>query len=158
MKEEEYTLRKAQLEDDKITFEWANSGETRKFSFNKASIPWGDHKNWFESKINSIDCWYGIIELNLEAKGSIRFDIEDRIATISYLVAPGNYGKGIGSRLIKLGIKALENHYKDNEISIIQGFVIPENIASAKTFEKFGFNKQRVKDVFLFSKELSKNV
>ena len=152
--EENYALKKATIEDLKTTFDWANSPNTRKFSFSKEEIKWEEHSTWFTSKINAPDCEYFILWENDIAVGSIRFDIENGIAKISYLVDPLQTGKGIGTLLMKLGLKRIAEQYTNSELTEIHGFVIPENIASVKTFERFDFRKQLVKDVFLYSKNL----
>lgn len=140
------------------TFEWANDPVVRQFAFNKESIPWENHLKWYLNKINSKNCWYGILESNGVALGSIRFDIVDKKAIISYLVDSKQHGNGYGTLLIKLGLKAISENFNNDEIEDVHGEVFPSNIASVKTFERFGFNKKDHKDVLLFIKKFKSNV
>jgi UDP-2,4-diacetamido-2,4,6-trideoxy-beta-L-altropyranose hydrolase len=156
--EDKYTIKKATIEDLKPTFDWANSPNTREFSFSKEEIKWEEHSAWFTSKINSPACKYFILWENKKPVGSIRFDIENGIAKISYLVDPMQTGKGIGTLLMKLGLKRIAEQYTYPELIEIHGYVIPKNIASVKTFERFDFRKQLVKDVFLYSKNFNVDV
>lgn len=150
-------LRKATIEDSKITFDWANNPETRKFAFNKSTILFEDHIKWFTQKIQSNSCAYYILEMDSKQVGSIRFDIADKKALISYLIDPLYFGKGLGTICLKLGLKALSEEYSANEILEVKGYVFKENIASILTFEKFGFKQLEENDSLLFTKKFKSN-
>lgn len=150
-------LRKASTEDINLTFEWANNSETRKYAFNKDEISFESHKKWFSEKVSSANCLYTILEHNKQNIGSIRFDIQDQIAVISYLVDPLFYGKGFGTILLKLGLKILADNYSEKEIKEIHGHVFKENIASIKAFQRFGFKQEINNDSLLFTKQFTKN-
>ncbi|MFT6981254.1 MAG: UDP-2,4-diacetamido-2,4,6-trideoxy-beta-L-altropyranose hydrolase [Crocinitomicaceae bacterium] len=158
VKEQFCTFQKAEVQHTKKTFTWANDPIIRQFAFNKGAIPWVDHQSWFSSKVNAPDCYYGILKYNDDFVGSIRFDIKDKIALISYLVAPEWHGQGFGTLLIKFGLQGLADEFNSVQISEVHGFVFPSNIASTKTFERFGFKSQAEKDVLLFSKKFSIHV
>lgn len=153
LKSKKLTLRKASDNDTKETHEWANSPSTRKFSFKQEPIPLVDHTNWFSTKISSPNCFYQILENQDSCLGSIRFDIQDGIATISYLVAPDHYRQGYGTILMILGLKALSKNYTSEQIKTVQGFVLLNNIASLKTFKRIGFHEKLEADTYLFSKK-----
>ncbi len=155
--EDHYSIREANINDCNLTFLWTNHPNTRQFSFNKENIEWEDHLNWFNKKLQSLSCFYLLLELNNILVGSIRFDILDKIATISYLVAPDYHGLGIGNILFRKGLIALEKKYSMNELDIIQGFVFKGNIPSIKTFERFNFKQQINQDTLLFTKQFTKN-
>ena len=104
--------------------------------FNKEKIYWEEHLKWFSKKIQSPFCYYLVLEIKSNLVGSIRFDILDKIATISYLVAPDYHGQGIGNILFRKGLIALEKRFTMNELDTIQGFVFKDNIPSVKTFAK----------------------
>ena len=134
-----HDLRLATFYDLEITFKWANDPEVRRFSINQHPILWQEHQIWFERKISDPSCSYYILSNNDEPVGSIRFDI-DRLgnAQISYLIDPKFHGKKLGAELLKKGIAQL---IKDHEnINTVFGYVMRENIASIKTFEKLSFN------------------
>jgi len=83
-----FNLRKAVKSDVLITFDWVNDSSVRAFSFNKDKVLIENHQMWFFNKIQSKDCLYLIAyDRNLPI-GSIRFDINDSIATLSYLIDP----------------------------------------------------------------------
>lgn len=155
--EGECKLVKATTEHTKITFDWANNPEVRKYAFSQESIPWEDHENWFSNKIQQSRCWYGILEHQDQPVGSIRFDINNSVAMISYLIDPKYHGKGFGTLLIKMGMQSLISDFKTEEITEIHGEVFPSNIASIKTFDRFGFVQTEEKDVFLFIKKIGAN-
>ena len=155
--EDEYSIREADITDCNLTFSWANHPTTRQFSFNKEKIDWEEHLKWFSKKIQSPFCYYLVLEMKSNLVGSIRFDILDKIATISYLVAPDYHGLGIGNILFRKGLIALEKKFTMNELDTIQGFVFKDNIPSVKTFERYNFKQQINQDTFLFTKKFTKN-
>lgn len=156
--ESECSLIKATTAHMEITFDWANAPEVRKYAFNQTAIPWEDHKKWFSHKIEQSTCWYGILQHEDEPVGSIRFDLKDSVAMISYLIAPKHHGKGFGTLLIKMGMQSLISAFGSGEITEIHGEVFSSNIASIKTFDRFGFVRTEQKDVFLFIKKIGANV
>lgn len=156
--ESAYSLRLAKAEDINITFEWANHEVTRKYAFSKNFIPFENHKNWFLSKITSTHCCYFIFTKGEQPIGSIRFDLEDSIATISYLLDPLSHGKGLGTILMKKGLEALEKIIVSNRIEIVQGYVLIENTASLKLFERFGFSSVIESHMYHFIKNTNIHV
>jgi UDP-2,4-diacetamido-2,4,6-trideoxy-beta-L-altropyranose hydrolase len=151
--EKNYTIRRAQLSDSALTLQWANAPETRKFSFSTQQISQADHEQWFSRKLSSESCFYLIMELKGAAVGSIRFDIADGIATISYLAAPRHHGIGIGTILLKKGLQSLAGAFGSDDIHTVQGLVIEGNEASLKAFRRFGFREELKSANFVFSKK-----
>jgi UDP-2,4-diacetamido-2,4,6-trideoxy-beta-L-altropyranose hydrolase len=150
--ETRYPIRLAANEDIDITYAWANQEATRKYAFNKDFIPFEHHKNWFLSKLSSAHCMYFILTEGEKQIGSIRFDLNGQIATISYLLDPLTHGKGLGTILLKKGLEMVEKLIVSTEIEIVQGYVLMENIASVKLFERFGFSKEVESNMYLFKK------
>lgn len=130
-------LRSAKLFDKEKTYEWANNSLVRKFSFNNDPIPFENHSKWFIERLESNHCAYYILEIDENAIGSIRFDIENTTAKINYLIDPEFTGKGLGTRILREGIDRLR--LEKPFVNIIYGFVIKENLASIKIFENLGF-------------------
>jgi RimJ/RimL family protein N-acetyltransferase len=133
-------LRYAEITDFQTTYGWANNSEVRKFSFNKNKITLKEHANWFFTTLENPKCEYYLLEVNGTPAGSIRFDIEeDEVAKISYLLDPNFTGKGLGTFLLKEGVKFL----KKNRPSIrkVYGHVFKKNIGSIKIFEKLSFQE-----------------
>lgn len=150
--ESRYNLRLATAEDTDITYEWANREATRKYAFSKDFIPFENHTNWFLSKLASVHCLYFILTESEKPIGSIRFDLNDSIATISYLLDPFNHGKGLGTILMKKGLEKFEKLNVLSEIKMVQGYVLKENIPSVKLFERFGFKVEIESNMYLFKK------
>ncbi len=138
--EQRVQLRKAKITDLSITYEWATNKAVRAFSFNQQPIQLDGHTKWFLSKIQDPSCRYYIAEVEGREVGSLRFDIAEAEAVISFLIDPDHHNKGLGVPLLKKGLETI--HFEEREkLDKIVGFVIPENIASCKTFERFGFSK-----------------
>lgn len=156
--EANYSLRKATDTDSEITYDWANNTATRKYSFSKDFIPFDSHLKWFVEKVKASNCYYYILIKNTFTFGSIRFDINNKIATISFLVSPDHYGKGIGSILLKKGLEEFEKVVLFEQIHCVQGYVLKENIASIKLFERFGFTAENESNMYLFKKNTPKHV
>lgn len=133
-------LRYARKSDIKSTMNWVNNPKVRAFSYNQKKISQKEHTDWFYSKLDSTNCEYYILEVNGKPAGSIRFDIEkSESAKINYLIDPNYTGKGLGTYILEDGIRFL---YKNiPSIKTAYGYVLKENIASIKIFEKLSYKK-----------------
>jgi UDP-2,4-diacetamido-2,4,6-trideoxy-beta-L-altropyranose hydrolase len=149
---QDFYIRKANQVDVDVTFSWANHPETRKHSFSKDKIEWDSHCNWFVNKINSGNCIYLILEKESVPLGSIRFDLKEGDALISYLIAPENHGQGFGTILLKKGLQYLEKHQESKNLKTVTGIVQEANTASIKTFERFGFRGVKENGNFVYTK------
>ena len=78
--------------------------------------------------------------------GQIRFDFSDKVALISYSIAPDERGKGYGKHIIHLARRKILEEYPG--IDILRAAVKPDNTASIMCFEKNGFTeKQRIYEI-----------
>lgn len=132
-------LAKVTEHDLETTFRWATDKVVRNFSFSKAYITFDEHKRWFLSKINNPDCVYVMLKHTSKPIGTIRFDITDITAIISYLVDPEFHGQGYGTKLLKFGEEFLKHHRP--EVAFLKGIILIENSVSIKLFEKLGYIK-----------------
>jgi len=155
-RESSIKLRYAGKEDLKLTFRWAANPSIRRFSFQQHKITITEHTDWFLRKINHPYCVYLIGETGSKPFGSIRFDIEDTEAIISFLVDPAFHGQGLGLLLLKKGIENLmfEKELKYKNIEAISGFVMKPNIQSIKVFDRLGFSKVEFADKYKFIKKI----
>ncbi|WOI24023.1 GNAT family N-acetyltransferase [Nonlabens ulvanivorans] len=144
-----FVLKKATLNDVQTTFNWASNPAIRSFSFNQNKILLKDHIKWFNNKLCDYNCEYFIAYDGINKVGSIRFDITNNNALLSYLIDPEFHGKGFGTQILKDGIMKLKNIRSD--VDIISGFVIPENKASVYIFNKLQFDVETVEDNLYFS-------
>jgi RimJ/RimL family protein N-acetyltransferase len=134
-----YELRIADLKDIDITFEWVNNYKIREYSINRSEVTREEHNAWFKKKIQNTKCKYYILTCDNIPVGSIRFDIDAKNdAQISYLIDPKYQGKKLGNYILKNGIKKLCSENKP--IDKVYGYVMKENLASVKAFEKLNFN------------------
>ncbi|MBL0356338.1 MAG: GNAT family N-acetyltransferase [Chitinophagaceae bacterium] len=143
---------KAVKEDLSITYEWASDTTVRAYSFNQNPISFEEHQNWFLKKIEQPNCIYLLGKWNDAIVGSLRFDIADSNALISYLVSPKYHGKGLGRILLARGLEYLSKH--NSAVTTATGYVMPENIASVKVFERLGFNCTTENNQLCFTKNI----
>lgn len=145
----------AMATDCQQIYDWANHPSVRQQSFNIASIPFENHQKWFDSKLKDTNCHFYIGRLNGIPFGTIRFDIKNHQATISYSIAKQFRGQGLGTLLLKLGKKKLvETGTPLNEII---GFVKKENKASQFAFLKLDYQQtiaQTIENSYKFSLEV----
>lgn len=152
--EQNTELQLANHTDVEVTFNWASNPIIRKHSFSKDVIKYEEHNKWFIEKLADKKCHYFILTDRINKLGSIRFDINDNTATISYLIAPEFIGKGYGSLLLKKGLEKInELSEKDRPTKII-GLVMTGNDVSIKLFERFGFNSELKNEIYYFTKEV----
>jgi RimJ/RimL family protein N-acetyltransferase len=149
-------LKKAEEEDLKITYEWAADPVVRAHSFSRNKIIEEEHSNWFKNKIEDKNCLFLIAKLDGEEIGSIRFDVKDNEAIISYLIDPEYHGKGLGQAVLAKGLEVLQSEHEKNNFLFkkVIGYVIGENIPSVKAFERLGFIKHTEADRLKFEKEI----
>jgi len=150
-------LRMAITADLDLTFGWATNPEIRRFSFQQHQITKPEHTNWFLKKLKHTNCHYLIAEYEGVPVGSIRFDIREGEAMISYLLDPVYHGRGFGQLILKKGIEwlVMANRKDLKPIRIISGEVMKTNIPSIKAFERLGFVKKEQMGNFKFEKLVS---
>jgi UDP-2,4-diacetamido-2,4,6-trideoxy-beta-L-altropyranose hydrolase len=149
-------LKPAGESDLETTYEWAADPAVRAFSFNQNKISKEEHINWFNKKIQEKNCLYLIAETEKEKIGSIRFDIKNNEAVISYLIAPKHHGKGLGQIILTNGLEYIGKEIEQNNFYIkkIIGYVMEENVPSVKAFERLGFTKIIEADRIKYEKEV----
>lgn len=150
------SVRRANSSDLDLTFTWATNPKIRQFSFSQHQITYEEHSKWFLNKLKYFDSFYYILEFKNKAIGSIRFDIDDNEALISYLLDPLYHGHDLGLLLLKNGLKALENEVNLGSVTIkkLSGYVMKQNVPSVKAFEKLGFMKTENDGTLKFTKEI----
>lgn len=146
-------LRPANVLDINQTFTWASNKNIRRYSFNQEEIQFNAHSTWFISKLKNENCKYYILENILgTGLGSIRLDVENDSATISYLIDEKFFGRGLGTKIIKLLVNKIKEE-KQN-IKTLIGYVQQENLASVRIFEKLGFENEKVGPTIKFFKKI----
>lgn len=131
-------LRSVTLKDAQVAFRWTNDARIRQFSFQQELTSWQEHKNWFHEKVRSETCHYYFLTRTDAVLGSIRFDINDvNEALVSFHIDPEFHKQGLGKLILQEGVKRLVAENK--VIKSVTGFVMNENVASKRIFEKMGF-------------------
>lgn len=143
---------KAGAEHLHTTFEWASDATVRAYSFNQHPISFEEHQHWYIKKIEQPNCMYLLGKWANDIVGSLRFDITSNDALISYLIAPQYHGKGLGRILLAKGLAYLSQH--NNTVTTATGFVLPQNIASVKVFERLGFTCTEENNQLRFTKNI----
>ncbi|MDJ1491718.1 UDP-2,4-diacetamido-2,4,6-trideoxy-beta-L-altropyranose hydrolase [Cytophagaceae bacterium DM2B3-1] len=135
----ELKVRSADDNDLLLFFQWANDPEIRKYSYNSNPIELEVHKKWFQNKLLNSNSIMYVVSTSHEPIAQIRFEVDKEEAIISYLIDNKYRGKGLGVTVLLLGIQAVKATHQT--VARIIGYVIKENIASCKAFERAGFNK-----------------
>jgi len=131
-------VRRAQAEDRRLLWEWANDPEVRAASFSSDAISWETHVAWFAEKLMPEKSVIFIAEYeDGNAAGQIRFDFrQDGEADVNLSLAKEKRGCGLAVPVIQAGVREL---FATTECKRVHAFVKPENAASMRAFEKAGF-------------------
>lgn len=149
-------LRTAEPGDCEMVWRWINDPDVRLVSFTQEPIPLDHHRAWFASSLSDPGLiYYLALEPHTGPIGQARFRIENRDATISVLVAPGQRGKSLGSQLIH---DATEKVFAETGVENVKAFIKTGNEVSKKAFARAGYLEHGLvdysgEDAFLFIKK-----
>lgn len=130
-------MRPVSMDDAQLLFEWANDEGTRKNSFNPESIRWDSHVEWLQNKLIDRGARLFMLELDGEACGHIRYQLEKSSdALLSFVVAPRFRGMGIGDVLVTQSRSAICEQWPSCRIKAL---TLQENLASSSIFRKNDF-------------------
>ena len=131
-------LRLATAHDEANLLALTNDPVVRQFSFSRHRVAPDAHHRWLSERLRSSDVIMWIAARGDELIGTIRYEREGEAATISFAVAPGARGKGVGRWLLASTWKpAVAKLGADRA----RGIVMTENEASARSFLKAGFTE-----------------
>ncbi|MGD0792422.1 MAG: UDP-2,4-diacetamido-2,4,6-trideoxy-beta-L-altropyranose hydrolase [Terriglobales bacterium] len=138
LKRESLSIRLVEYGDCKLLWEWANDPVVRASAFSSEPIPWDDHVAWFREKLNDRNCrMFVALDASAVPAGQIRFDQRGASHADVDITVDGRFrGLGYASRLIDLGTNWA---FTEWGLKQLNAFVKPENVASAKAFERAGF-------------------
>lgn len=140
------TLRKCTQNDIDIMYKIANDPTVRENAFNTAPIIYENHVKWYKDSMDNAKRKMYIAEDSGTIVGQIRLDIQKDKSVISYAIEKENRNKGYGSEVLKLiKIEAMKNN-----ISMLEGLVKKNNIASIKAFRKNKFIEFEEKDYYKY--------
>lgn len=130
-------LRGVTSQDMGDLYEWRNSPEIRKNSFNSKPLSFDEHIKWFEKKSNDLDTVFYVAYFEKDKIGVIRFDMLNDAIKVNIMLNPDFTGKGLGTQLIRLGTQTLIGQRCPGRPIIAE--IKEDNIASKRAFEKAGF-------------------
>lgn len=136
-------LRRACQADRDLLFRWANDADVRSNAFHTEQIPYENHVMWFQKMMEDASVYQYLLCDGTLPVGQIRLNIEGNEAVIDYSIAAEKRGKGYGSELLCLIMEQIKQD-KITGVSKIVGLVKYENIASARAFEKSGYDKKEL--------------
>jgi len=138
MLERVIAVREAVESDCKQIFEWANDADTRAASFSSGLITMDTHRNWFSEKFLDPNCLLLICSDDKgNSLGLVRFDLAGDEAAISINLNPVARGRGLSGFII---IRTVDELFKRYNVSRVSAFIKPQNLRSAKAFERAGFS------------------
>lgn len=136
-------IRRANLADTKLYFDWANDLTVRGQSYNSSIINFENHKKWFEAKLEDDSCMLLVFQ-NQENQniGQIRIQKENHDqALIGISIAAEYRGKGYAKEMLLL---ASDYFSESNKGYLINAYIKEENRSSKLAFEKAGFELQNI--------------
>lgn len=127
-------IRKANIEDCQLLFDWVNRPEVRNSAIDSCIISFENHHKWFISKLNSELTYIFILEFANKPIGQIRYDKLDSYWYIDYFIDTNYRGYGLGKLIIQKSL-ALNDKKKFKAIVKI------DNYASQKVFKSLEFKE-----------------
>jgi RimJ/RimL family protein N-acetyltransferase len=107
-----------------------------------------EHEKWFKTKIKDSYTSIYIACSGKDKVGSIRFEDKGEAVKVNVMLNPDFLGKGLGSKIIKLGTeKFIKQRHGDKQII---AEIKRDNIASIKAFQKAGFEESHLTLVYRY--------
>lgn len=152
-------VRRAGAGDGELLFSWANDMDVRRNAFSQEEIVWEEHVQWLKRKLADENCliYIGFIymtDMSEKCVGQIRLDLEDGRAEIDYSVVSSLRGQGYGASLLEQGMERAQEEFAGagKRVRTFTGRVKKSNPASARVFEKCGFEKKEKDGCLVFEK------
>ena len=131
------TFRMADVSDAEIYYEWVNEEEVRRQSFDTGRISLEDHLRWFKKTLIDPLVTMLVFEFKNRKVGQIRFQkVANDTAIVSISINKEERGKGLASRIIKMGTEFFMERYNG---FTLQALIRKSNVGSIRSFEKAGF-------------------
>ena len=138
----ELILKNVKTSDMLDLFKWRNHPAVRKNSFNTKPILYAEHKKWFREKVKDQKCVMYVAYCTGKKIGSIRFENGKEGVKTSVILNPDYWGKGFGSRLIRLATEKFASENKPDKPIIAE--IKKDNIASIRAFQKAGYKESHL--------------
>jgi len=135
-------LRDANIDDMNKIFTWRNDLSVRQYSNNNQLLDINEHNAWFKAILNNPHQKILIGVFQNDEIGVLRYVFNENEVKVSIYLVPGNSGRGLGAALLSAGETWLSLTYPDTNKVIAE--VLPENKASMKLFEAYGYRQDKV--------------
>jgi len=135
-----YQMRAATFDDTEILFAWANDPAVRNNAISTSDIALENHIDWFKAKLESEESYIFIFEYLEKPIGQVRFDLNEKEATIDYSIDKNQRKKGFGKLILEFGMQKLREVLND-EVTFL-AYVKLANLPSIRVFESLGFHKK----------------
>lgn len=129
-------LRQAVKADIPNIFQWRNSKEVRKASFNSGELNQEEYSTWLASILDDPNNAVLVAEYNSQPVGVLRYEFTQE-AEISVFLKQGESGKGFGSAILKAGEAWLKQNH--SSLHTLRARILSNNEASINLFQKNGF-------------------
>ena len=132
-------LRDVHTDDVGLLWLWANDTTVRSRAIATDPIPWRHHRAWFDRCSTSEHTLMSVLEADGLPIGQIRFDIENRQATIDFSLDGSVRGRGFAKELVRMGVSRLRQR-RSEDVDDLVAVVRKSNEASLRVFRALGFN------------------
>jgi len=131
-------LRPATIDDAQLLWDWVNDPVVRRSAFSSTPIPWDGHVDWLSRQLVNPNCRIYIAQNAAgQPVGQVRFDRTSlREGEIDVNVAADHRGRGIGSKLIRAGVKHV---FATGWVTRVNAYIKLDNVASLGSFKTAGF-------------------
>jgi RimJ/RimL family protein N-acetyltransferase len=123
-------LRAATQEDTDLLLDWRNDVRTRMASQNTTEVRRDDHVKWLAGSLRDENRILMVAEENEIPVGTVRADLKNGVYDVSWTVAPGARGRGVGKAMVALFLSQLPG--------VVRADVKKDNHASACIAESAG--------------------
>lgn len=137
----ELEFRFAEVKDVDLYFRWANDPIVRSNSFDQSAVEYERHVDWFNSKLNSEDCYFYLFSSRGIPVGQVRIDKSANEIIIGISIDKKFRGMNAGVSMLKL---ACSDYFEKNPGSKIAAYIKVENAASYSIFKKAGFGNDEM--------------
>jgi RimJ/RimL family protein N-acetyltransferase len=138
LSENGFRLRRVLPQDATMLFKWRNDPATIAASRQAVPVTSSEHARWFETALGDPDRQIYIGEYERTPVGTVRVDRRADGQEVSWTVAPGARGKGIGKAIVKMVADTLAGR--------IYADIKTGNAASAAIAEHAGLTLQSERD------------
>jgi len=140
-------LRLCNGNDIDIIYSMLNDPTVRENAFNSSMIPYEDHYKWYSRSLMNKNRIMYIVEKDKAVIGQIRLDKQENKGIISYSIEKKNRSKGYGKEILGL----IKSEARISGITILEGLVKKDNMASRKAFISNGFSESEDNSYFKYT-------